>query len=68
MPENQTTGPAPRKIVFEVDPTRLFDALSKMNGDTAPLGARLVETLLSPPGFRVALGLAMYGITLAGES
>mgnify|MGYP007097001295 FL=1 len=57
-----------KRVTFEVDPLRLFDALSAMSGDSGPLGERLVATLLTGrKSFADGLGLGVYGITVIEE-
>lgn len=51
-----------RTITFKVDVNLLFDALGDMNGDTAPLGARMVSALLAEPGMADRVGMACYGV------
>jgi hypothetical protein len=64
----EAAKPAGRRVTFEVDKLRLFDALSAMSGDCAPLGERLVATLLvGRASFADGLGLGVYGITVIEE-
>jgi hypothetical protein len=57
-----------KRVTFEVDPLRLFDALSAMSGDSGPLGERLVATLLTGrAGFAEQMGLGIYGIAVIEE-
>jgi hypothetical protein len=56
------------RLTFEVDQIQLFDTLKKLDGDWSFLGNRLVEVMLGgEAGFRDAIGMAMYGITLVTE-
>lgn len=53
------------KVTFEVDTDQLFDTLKKMEGDTGPLGARVLSALLTGDSCQVdRMGMAAYGITL----
>lgn len=54
------------QITFCVDRTQLFDTLQALNGDTAPLGERLVATLLTGKAdWRDEAGMAIYGVSVA---
>ncbi|GJE29784.1 hypothetical protein [Methylobacterium organophilum] len=59
---------AKQRITFEVDSSRLFDAIQEMGGECGLLGQRLVEILLAPKaaGLRTQVGTAFYGVTLVG--
>lgn len=57
-----------RRVTFEVDTSRLFDALQKMGGDTEALGARIVSTLLAPCSLAETLGMACYGVVEVGSA
>jgi len=51
------------KVTFEVDATKLFDALHDMKGETAELGARVVAALLTgEAGMIERIGMAFYGV------
>jgi hypothetical protein len=64
----EAAKPAGRRVTFEVDKLRLFDALSAMNGETDALGLRLVATLVSGrASFADRWGLGVYGITVIEE-
>ena len=53
------------KLLIEFDPSNIFDVISKMNGNFAPLGNRLVELLLGDPDWKNALALdAAYGVSV----
>lgn len=51
-------------ITFEVDTNELFDTLKKMNGNTAPIGERIVGVMLADDGFFNKVGMAVYGVTV----
>lgn len=53
-----------RTVTFEVDSDQLFYGLKNMDGDTVPLGRRLVETLLAEPGASTVIGMAFYGVSV----
>lgn len=56
-----------RRITFEVDPVRLFDALAAIKGNTEPLGLRIVSAMLTgDAGFNDQIGMAHYGVAIAG--
>jgi hypothetical protein len=55
-------------VTFEVDQNELFDMLKTMKGDFSLLGVRLVEQLLqNETSFFDALGMAVYGVTVASR-
>ena len=57
------------QITFEVDKGLLFDMLHKMQGDTGPLGNRLVEQLLMDgTGLIDAVGIGVYGVSVVSRS
>lgn len=56
-----------RRFTIELEPSELFDKLADNRGLQEALGQRMVETLLSPPGFLDSVGLAFYGITVVEE-
>lgn len=58
---------ATRRITFEVDTSKLFDTLHAMEGNTEPLGTRLVASLLAEPGFADLVGMAVYGVEVVTE-
>lgn len=51
-------------ITFEVDTNELFDTLQKMNGNTAPIGERIVGVMLADDAFFNKGGMAVYGVTV----
>lgn len=55
-----------REVTLHVDPVKLFDALKAISGNTLPLGQRLAGLLMTGEISGLdAIGLAVYGITVA---
>ncbi len=54
-------------VTLRVDNSRLFDALHEMGSDFAPLGERIVSTLLTPQNISVreAIGMGVYGVEVS---
>lgn len=54
------------RIVFECDPIELFDAMNAMNGDPAPIGARIVGAMMTGKiPFSDEIAMAVYGIKVS---
>lgn len=52
-----------RKITFEIEDTKLFDAIRAVNGDASSIGAQVVGTMMTGTcSFGDRLGMAAYGI------
>lgn len=57
-----------KKITFEVDPARLFDAVKNMGGNCAGIGERVAGVMMTgKSGTADDIGLAMYGIVFLGQ-
>jgi hypothetical protein len=53
------------RVAFEVDTGKLFDAVAKMEGDTRPIGERLVGVLMTGEApWRDQVAMDVYGIKL----
>ena len=54
-------------VTFEVDTVKMFDMLHSIKGDTAPLGMRLADVMMTgkDESFLTAVGLAAYGVTVS---
>ena len=57
------------QVTFEVDTIKLFDTLTKLNGDVGPLGQRIAGILMTGKASALELaGLAVYGIDFTDGS
>lgn len=54
------------RLTFEVEPTKLFDAVARLKGDCNPIGRHIVGVLLTgEASFREAVGLELYGVQVS---
>lgn len=53
------------RVAFEVDTSKLFDAVADVQGDTGPIGARLVGVLMTGEApWMDQVAMEVYGIKL----
>lgn len=53
------------RVAFEVDTGKLFDTVAQMDGDTRPIGDRLVGVLMTGEApWRDQVAMEVYGIKL----
>lgn len=58
-----------RTITLTVDQSRFFDEVSKYGliNSTCPIGSRVIACLLGGVGWREAMGLGVYGVSVIDE-
>jgi hypothetical protein len=56
-----------KRVTFEADDVKLFDALRAAGGNTDGLGGRMVSALLSDPTMAELIGMEVFGVTYIGH-
>jgi len=55
-----------KRVIFEVDDTKLSDVLSGVSGETGFLGDHMVGALMGEPGSADLTAMAIYGVVYVG--